>query len=38
VKPATDDPPFLRIAMGRRAGWSCDGVISLMRDIASREA
>ncbi len=27
--------PFLRIAMGARAGWSRDGIITLMREIAS---
>jgi hypothetical protein len=26
--------PFLRIAMGARAGWSCDGIIDLLCDIA----
>ena len=35
VKPETGDPPFLRVAMGRRAGWSCDGVIRMMTDIAA---
>lgn len=29
-------PPFLRIAMGRRSGWSCDGIIAMMAEIASR--
>lgn len=36
VKPETDDPPFLRVAMGRRNGWSCDGVIAMMAEIAAR--
>jgi hypothetical protein len=26
---------FLRVAMGRRPGWSCDGVVGLLRSIAS---
>lgn len=36
VRPE-DAPPFLRVAMGRRGGWSCDGVIRLMAEIASAE-
>jgi len=34
VEPETNEAPFLRIAMGRRQGWSSDGVIALMRDLA----
>lgn len=30
-----DQPPFLRVAMGRRGGWSCRGVIELMAEIAA---
>lgn len=29
-------PPFLRVAMGRRPGWSCRGVIALLAEIAAR--
>ena len=29
-------PPFLRVAMGRRSGWSFRGVLALMADIAAR--
>src|SRR5690606_19633904 len=36
VKPETGDPPFLRIAMGRRGGWSFDGIVRMMIEIASR--
>lgn len=36
VKSETGDPPFLRIAMGRRNGWSCDGLIAMMAEIAAR--
>lgn len=34
VRPE-NQPPFLRIAMGRRPGWSCRGVIELMAEIAA---
>lgn len=37
VTPDTEDPPFLRIALGRRGGWSCDGIIRMMAEIAGRE-
>jgi hypothetical protein len=36
VKPETGDPPFLRIALGRRGGWSCEGIIEMMSEIARR--
>jgi len=36
VKPETGEPPFLRMAMGRRGGWSCYGVIEMMAEIAGR--
>jgi len=36
IKPETGEPPFLRIAMGRRGGWSCEGVITMMMQLASR--
>ena len=35
VKPETGAPPFLRIALGRRGGWSCDGIIGMMAEIAA---
>ncbi|TXH37836.1 MAG: hypothetical protein E6Q98_05780 [Rhodospirillaceae bacterium] len=28
-------PPFLRVAMGARAGWSRDGIIALLTDLAA---
>jgi hypothetical protein len=34
IEPETGEQPYLRVAMGARAGWSCDGVIELMADIA----
>jgi hypothetical protein len=34
VKPE-DGEPFLRVAMGARGGWSCEGVIDLMAGIAA---
>lgn len=36
IKPETGEPPFLRIALGRRGGWSCDGIIAMMAYLASR--
>jgi hypothetical protein len=36
VKPETGEPPFLRIALGRRGGWSCEGIITMMMQLASR--
>ncbi|MDY0885271.1 hypothetical protein ACFPL7_02150 [Dongia soli] len=30
-------PPFLRVAMGARAGWSRDGIIALLKDLAERD-
>lgn len=35
VRPESQ-PPFLRVAMGRRQGWSCSGIIQLMSNIAAR--
>lgn len=34
IEPETGEAPFLRIAMGYRAGWSCEGVIELIGDVA----
>ncbi len=36
VKPDTGEAPFLRIAMGRRNGFSCEGVIAMMAETAKR--
>jgi hypothetical protein len=36
VRPETGEPPFLRIAMGRRGGWSCSGLIAMMADLSAR--
>lgn len=36
VKPETGEPSFLRIALGRRGGWSCEGVIAMMGQLAAR--
>jgi hypothetical protein len=35
TEPESGEAPFLRIAMGRRGGWSCEGVIRLMCEIAA---
>jgi hypothetical protein len=37
VRPDTGDAPFLRVAMGRRCGWSRDGVIEMLCDLAECE-
>lgn len=34
VKPETGEPPFLRMALGRRGGWSCEGIIAMMTRLA----
>ena len=36
VKPETGEPPFLRVAMGRRGGWSCEGIVTMMAAISRR--
>ncbi len=36
VRPDTGEAPFLRIAMGRRNGFSCAGVIAMMAETAKR--
>ncbi|HEV7691820.1 MAG TPA: hypothetical protein VGO52_13380 [Hyphomonadaceae bacterium] len=36
VKPETGEPLFLRVALGRRAGWSCEGVVAMMSEIAGQ--
>lgn len=35
VKPADGSEPFLRVALGRRSGWSCDQIIRLFSELAS---
>lgn len=37
VRPETGDPTFLRVALGRRGGFSCRGAIALMAALASRK-
>ena len=34
VRPDTGEEPFLRVAMGRRGGWSCNGIIEMMARLA----
>jgi hypothetical protein len=36
IEPEGGEAPFLRIAMGRRGGWSCEGVIQLVGEIAAK--
>lgn len=38
VRPETGEPSFLRIAMGRRGGWSCDGIISMLAALCGRRS
>lgn len=35
VRPETGEPPFLRIALGRRSGWSCEGIIAMLAEMAA---
>jgi len=35
VRPEYESEPFLRVALGRRPGWSCDQIVALMSEIAS---
>jgi len=35
VRPDDGSEPFLRIALGRRSGWSCDQITNLISEIAS---
>ena len=35
VRPDDGSEPFLRIALGRRSGWSCDQITILLSEIAS---
>jgi hypothetical protein len=34
VQPDDETPPFLRVAIGRRAGGSLDGIIALFRNLS----
>jgi hypothetical protein len=34
VQPDNGTAPFLRVAVGRRLGWSLDGIVSLLRNIS----
>lgn len=34
IEPETGAAPFLRVSMGYRAGWSCEGVIELLGAVA----
>src|SRR5205823_4754971 len=34
VRPESGEEPFLRVALGQRAGWSCDHIIQLMTELA----
>jgi hypothetical protein len=35
VRPEDGSEPFLRVALGRRPGWSCDQIILLMSEVGS---
>jgi hypothetical protein len=34
MQPDDETAPFLRVAIGRRAGWSLDGIIALFRNLS----
>jgi hypothetical protein len=34
VRPETGEEPFLRVALGRRSGWSCDQIVKLMTEVS----
>jgi len=38
VRPETGEEPFLRVALGCRAGWSCDEIVTLMSEVAHAES
>ena len=38
VRPETGEEPFLRVALGRRAGWSCDEIVRLMVETSRKSA
>jgi hypothetical protein len=35
VRPDDGSEPFLRVALGRRSGWSCDQITTLISELAS---
>jgi hypothetical protein len=37
VRPEDGAEPFLRVALGRRTGWSCDQIITLIAELASNQ-
>ena len=37
VRPEDGSEPFLRVALGRRTGWSCDRIITLIVELASNQ-
>jgi hypothetical protein len=37
VRPEDGSEPFLRVALGRRTGWSCDQIITLIAELASSQ-
>ncbi len=38
VRPESGEEPFLRVALGRRAGWSCDQIIQLMTELSRAQS
>jgi len=34
VRPESGEEPFLRVALGRRGGWSCEQIIQLMSEVS----
>jgi len=36
VRPGNGSEPFLRVALGRRPGWSCDQIIALICELAAQ--
>src|SRR5688572_4759548 len=37
VRPEDGSEPFLRVALGRRTGWSCDQIITMIAELASNQ-
>jgi len=35
VRPGEGSEPFLRVALGRRSGWSCDRIIELIGELSA---
>ena len=38
VRPENGEEPFLRVALGCRAGWSCDEIVTLMTEVARADS